>query len=407
MPLFVFALAVAYVPGVLSIGTVGRWALITIVGLPVLLVAAVEWFDWSRFETKLGVFLFAWIGASLFWSASPWDTLGLGLHWMALAGLFILAARSPDLTRTWIALALGITVSLPFVILQSFGYEPVWSYVHMGFSGIGGLFMGSNTLAEASTLALLLVLARGRWVYGLAPALCAVLSGRKEVVFMLAVAGVLWFVLERKRLWKIQDNSAAAWLIGITAVAAAINSGMLTTLSTLIAMKFGGTLDTSTAAMLTSSSVERLHIWADTTAKLSILGSGLGTYGLAFPNYYFAHDDALQLEFELGIGALAFFWIIGDAFRATVTRERVALAAFCASALVWAPLQDPTTATLAVVVAGFCCGERARISAAKPDGRTSDLSGAESPTHAPAAALRPLMGDNAVVPARPECSVGS
>lgn len=395
-----FGIAVAYVPGVLSVGIVGRWALITVVGLPALLIA-VEHFNWSLFETRVGVFLLAWVGLSLTWSVSPWDTLGSGLHWLALAGLFVLAASSRDLTSVWVAFALGVSVSLPFVILQSLGYEPVWSYVHMGFSGIGGLFLGSNTLAEASTLALILVLAQGRWVWGVAPALCAVMSGRKEVAFMLAAAGILWLVLEHKPLRKIQDNSAAAWLGILTFVGVMITSGLITTVAVLVALKLGVASDTTPAAEVwLSSSVQRIDIWADTLSKLSLFGTGLGTYGLVFPLYSFAHDDALQLEFELGIGSLPFFWVIGNAFRAEVTRERVALAALCASALVWAPLQDPTTAAIAVVLTGYCCGVCIRARVVELDRGAEDLHHFEYAEYVSPDTLRQVMGNSEVVPTR-------
>src|SRR5271154_2348507 len=90
LPVLVFLAMVGYVPGVASDSAVGRWSLLTVIGIPTILITAIERFDWSRTDTKLGVALAAWLAASQFWTVSRWDTAGASLHWLALAGVFVI-----------------------------------------------------------------------------------------------------------------------------------------------------------------------------------------------------------------------------------------------------------------------------------------------------------------------------
>ncbi len=114
---------------------------------------------------KLLTMLLGWMVLGLLWSVSPWDTLGCIVHWSALGVLFLWAMQQRDLTTMWIAFILGVTVSVPFVLLQNFGYHPVQDLARFGFEPLAGLFLLNNLVAELGALAVIVAYYRS-WYSG-------------------------------------------------------------------------------------------------------------------------------------------------------------------------------------------------------------------------------------------------
>jgi hypothetical protein len=277
--------------------------------------------------------LLAWVGVSLLWTVSPWDTAGSLLHWLALLGVGILASRIDARGKIWVGVALGVSVSLPFVLLQVLGYSPVRSLASVGFPGNAGLYLTDNVLAEVAVVAVVLMGTQRRWGLVVAPALCALLSGRSEVLLMLLAAGLVWTATRR--------YAFAALLIGAGLLLAVLLAGY----------------DPWPDSMHT-----RFQIWSVVVSNLSILGAGFGTFGTLLPVYGFAHNEPLQLMFELGVGSILVFGVVGYVFiRAPNAGDKAALAALAASGLVWAPLQDPSTSFLFVLLVGTLFGDIRRL----------------------------------------------
>jgi hypothetical protein len=327
-----FLVMIAYLPGVMSVSIAGRWGVITLVGLPALLT-------WGVPRASLGSFLvlslFGWVLLSFAWTTSSWDTLGSALHWAALFGLGLVASRLENRNWIWVAAALGVSVSLPFVLLQADGYALVWTLAPAGLpGGNAGLFLTTNVLAEVSTVAFVLMICQRRLLLAVAPAICAVLSGRAEVYLMLATVLLLSWQPTRKH-------------FGFVLIGAML---LFVTLA---------------AYNLVGPSMEmRMKIWGLTIAGSTFLGSGLGTFGTTFyPTHGFAHNELLQLIFELGIGVTFAVGLIAYALFNPSRHnfpDKLALAALLASGTVWGPLQDPATALLVSLLVGGLVGDRYR-----------------------------------------------
>src|SRR5581483_7099433 len=159
----------------------------------------------------------------------------------------------------WIALAVGISVSLPFVLLQTLGHMPVDSVAVVGLPGNVGLFYTSNVLAEVSTVAFSLMVVRGRYLLAALVLVCALLSGRWEVYLMLAAAGVAW-----PRTSKV--TLIALWCLAVTFCTATL-------------------LGWEIPASIRASMGERFQVWTDTVHYMDWLGAGFGTYGTVFSFY--------------------------------------------------------------------------------------------------------------------------
>lgn len=387
-----FLIEVAYLPGVLPVSTLGRWSVVTLVGLPTTLIFTVERFDWSRFEVRCLVGLFTWLVLSLLWSASPWDTAGYLLNAASLLGLGLLATRVEAPRLLWLGVALGALASLPVAFLEALGHPLRLSLVGSAFPEVvGGLFLGNSTLSEVGTVAALLMLLEKRWSLAILCGLTAALGARKEVGLMLLVAGLVWLVLTWGQ--RFSWRAAVSVLFG-----ASVFLGLTAWLTT-----YHGEL--TLLGQLHNAVAGRLEIWTNTARALNFLGWGPGTYAgvsSTFAGYGAAHNEYLQFLFELGFGSVFLFGLGGYAFatQGHIT-ERVVLSALGASALVWAPFQEPTTATLTVVLAGFLCGARARARSLASVRRADDLCNADWVEFVPATALRETSSDRKALALRP------
>jgi O-antigen ligase len=108
---------------------------------------------------------------------------------------------------------------------------------------------------------------------------------------------------------------------------------------------------------------QRVDLWADTIRGFKIFGNGIGSFEILYPlnavnidtvltRPKYAHNDLLQIGFDLGIGSLllvAFLWSI----LTIKCKEAYILYAFCIVSLFAFPLHNPVSAFLVCLVAGF------------------------------------------------------
>ena len=119
-----------------------------------------------------------------------------------------------------------------------------------------------------------------------------------------------------------------------------------------------------------SDSVQaRLEAWNTLTATLTIYGHGLGSIPEALPVIRHAHNDVLELFYQLGILSIPLFVLFSVGLS---TPNSDALWAFAILALVGFPLQNPLSAALGAVMLGDRLS--ARLSLRQPDylGRTAN-----------------------------------
>lgn len=350
-----FLVGVAYWPWAVSATTAGRWAVLAI-AVPVMLIGGGR--TRMGFGHWLGLALLLYAAASAAWSPSPWDTAGAVWQLALLAGTFMLAAEIRDIGPVLDALAGAIWVSVPFVVLQSFGIDVVETTDH----GDAGLFLNRDLLAEAAALALIGVAWRRRWILAAGPALCCALAGSRGVAVPLGVGLIAWAL---SRPWSIRSVLvvwAAAAIVLIIAVAAA------------------HLFDHDPRAI-----DARLAYWDLAWINLTWAGHGLGSFAAMAPTIEYVHNEPLQLVFELGAGAGLSAALVVYAVGTADPLGRALFLALGAECLFGFPLHAPLTAYLGAVLAGYLCGTRDRARWAQSMGRAYDASRARlAPAASPA-----------------------
>lgn len=312
-------LPISFIAGYTGATIPGQWPVLTIALLPALWKKAqFTFFHW------LGVAFLLYAFATFFWSSSKPDSV-YGL-WLALIwGLsFWYGTTSDSLVPLWKGLALGLSVSSAICIAFAFGFTPIPTFL----GGNAGLLFNTTTLAASAALVILGHLSEGLWLYipSLLPALY--LAHSRGGWLMLAVGLISRFV---------------HWYLSL--------------IITLVAGIYF-------LAALSSSDDARVHTWATAFHGLSPFGWGIGTFidvyyaigdHLIHPEY--AHNDYLQLWFELGLGALPIYCILAWALTRAQSKAWPVLVAFCTAELFYFPLYCPIPAFIACVVAGHLLRE--------------------------------------------------
>lgn len=262
---------------------------------------------------------FAWLpvaavlSLSLIWSPDRFVGLDLWWHFTLLAVVACCAPR--NLNPIFWAMAAGLSINSAFVMAQLMGYQPV---AHI--SGPSGLFLNSNI--ENTLVALVLVGLWNDWrSIFVAPWIALPLFAQPSRASLLAVvaAGGAW-------LWRY--NRAA----GI--VAGAVGLGALTIQVISPSHQF----DTS----------QRIAAWVELLQDVTVFGHGLGAYRFAYPEMEYAHNDYLQILYELGIPVFLMF--VGLVLWSC--RTSLVMVAFATEALFDFPLYCPATAFVAALCVG-------------------------------------------------------
>lgn len=331
---FSFALVIAFWPMVHGGYQSARWALVA-AGAP-LAATCVKMPDRSAGAT-LGLFLLGYATFSLVWTPDRYQGALTVLEWCFLGGAFYVGMSIAGLGPVIACAAAGLGVSMILAIMQAGGFDGIPQN-----TGPAGLFSNKNYLGEIVAMVLAGAVAlRMTWAIPLlAPAL--VLSECRGAWLGLAAA---CFVA----LWGWSRRCAVAVaLVGALAVGA----------YTLHRGWHHGDW--------TTRDMPRANLLADTVAGLTWTGSGVGSYYARFPSHIHrfdvlegrpahAHNDVLELVYDLGPGALLALLLVGFALLAPLQPERMILAAFLVEGLFGFPLHNPCTAALAALVLGRLC----------------------------------------------------
>lgn len=337
--LMTFAVSVAYVP-LPSYATAGRWAMIA----AFLIVAVWRISPRMTFGHLAGLAFLMWCIASFFWSYAPLDTINECFHLMLLAGVFLVASCERDLRRVTAALCMALLVSDLIAIGQMNGLNLV---NQMG--NPAGLFLNKDYFAQIAVPATILAIGYRMWAYVPAAAFGIVVTDSR-LALIAAIAGAL--VLMRR--WP-------AFFIAFTAGLASAAAFVY--------------FDSEDAARLISLN-DRLAFWQVTAANLSWVGYGFGSYPSLFPLWEHAHNEFLEVAFEVGvIGAGLLIAVFAYALRSSDDVARAAFVSLLVCCLGSFPLHLPTTAYLAALLAGYLCADPRRIRMAQSVRRVSSAIG--------------------------------
>ena len=321
-----FLATALYWPHVEGAVTTPRWALLAIV---------VPWFLHEQRLTAVhiagGAFL-AWAALTMLWNPAPLDGMGALLTLFVLAVCFCLGSQLSNLQPLYIGAALGITVSSIIAVVQFAGFHPL-----LTITPVSGLFANGDFMAEAAALVLVAVVSERIWwaVPGLLPAL--VLPFARGAALACAVALLVHF-RGRKGFW---------FLLCAVPVAVALYA--------LVKGDDGAIAD-------------RLFIWRSAFDGITLFGHGVGSFWSTFPLYdlrfvplrtpEFAHNEFLNVAFELGIVGLVLFAVFCLMLIGPLDTPRLVLIALLVESCFAFPLHEPTTAFLGMVVAGYAVWNR-------------------------------------------------
>jgi hypothetical protein len=340
--LFGLALTLAFVPWAYEDINCGRWA-IAWIGVAVLLwVATPQKAMWS------GIAFLAFACLSFMWAPVSLNAAGELLRWGLLAGAFIVgrSGYAEEISR---GAAWGMGISSALAIAQFLGWHPVNENIG---ATPGGLFGNRDHLGEAALVVIIPCLWKRRyWLASLSvPAIA--LSNSRSMMVAAAVVGVV-------SLWR--------WNRSIAICALVLGLGV-TGLSSLSHIK-------------QSSASNRLDIWEDTAAGLTLRGQGVGQFYNMYPAYAtrldtrhlrpeHAHNDWLEIAYEFGIVGLG----IALAFAAFVlagpfNEDSAVFLAFCVLGFFAYPLHNTVPALLGILAAGSVYRRRDLASLHNPDER--------------------------------------
>jgi hypothetical protein len=257
--------------------------------------------------------------------------------------LLILFQYPFDMQKVAMGVGFGILANSIVVLAQYGG----WTYIP-GLTAESGLFYNRNIAAESAAMGLVLVIGYRLWwlVPGFIPTL---VFGSRAPIIALGVCASLY-------LWRKSPWLSALTLMGGVSFVAIIMGGYGT-------LGHGGfqTFDV------------RVGVWLDTIPGLTIFGRGLGAFLVQFPIFQHhsdaltlrfenAHNDFLQLLYDLGIGAIALvITLFVQMWYAAKTPAWYALVVFLVEGCFGFPLYEPVTGALAVVCAGELFGFRLAV----------------------------------------------
>jgi hypothetical protein len=333
--MFALGLAVtaAYWPWLWSPAMVPKFAALSILA-PALLLYRQQPIPFTRAHLA-GAVLIGWAALSVIWSAVPLYSLnGLWLTVVLPAVCFCLGSQSPQLRPLFIGAGLGMAVSSAVAIGQLAGWVD-WPTINIP----SGLFLNKNFMAEAAALVLIWLIAERVWwlVPLVIPAIA--LADARGALLALGIGLAL-------ELWR-----RPSWLI----------AGLLVADMAL----FGMGIATHSAA----TTAERLDIWAESADDLGFFGTGIGSYGfmphqvLADGRVMHAHNDALELLYELGMIGLGLAALFVWELRGALNSARLVLIVFAVEACFAFPSHLPATLAIAAVAAGHAVRNRALVRA--------------------------------------------
>lgn len=343
---FSFLLTVAFWPGIPGMALTPRWALISVL-VPVGLLAIRSGHRISKYAAWVGSSLLAWAALSLLWTPSPWGGLFALMVLSWLAGAAVIGARIPDLRPIYLGMALGIGVSSLLIILEVLGVD----VLQVKTQARVGLFFNPNIVTESAVLVMVACLATRQWGASLLCLPAVVLTHSRGALLALGVTGMYW-----------------AWRRGAGTFVSAAAGVFLFVFLLALSNQRDESGFRANLAFNPKSVYDRINIWEDTARQLTWLGHGIGSFRVVFPSAPYktqdlvkgrtdhAHNDYLELAFDLGVVGLGLFVVLmGFAFmapEAPEAPEKMILLAFCVMGLVGFPVWMPVTGMLGALALG-------------------------------------------------------
>ncbi|MBZ5616226.1 MAG: hypothetical protein LAO23_19635 [Acidobacteriia bacterium] len=252
----------------------------------------------------------AYAGASLAWSPGdvPWAAALL----LSLALAYGLGLWLRDLYWLWFGYCVVLAANVPIAIaFKAFGLSDL--------SGIQGLFGNPNYLACALAMGVAGALSYRLWWYLPFGVVGLLLCQSRGAMLAAGVVGML-------ALWS--RFRATAMIVGLLSIYALLHF-------------------TETKSGYEASAVlQRLGIWQDTMNHFTIFGRGFGSFSTAYAAWpvhtnmtlilpQHAYNDAVELIFDLGIGAIPLWFAVAVALEGS--GPRLPLVAFLILSLAFFP----------------------------------------------------------------------
>lgn len=326
------AIMTTYIPGVIGFVSITSWAVMWLAMPLFILRCKIE----ITVIHVLGMLFLSYSALSLLWS--PHGMLEL-MQLLALASVFVWGSTLKDLKSVTKGLSIGLAFSSVLAIFQFLGFN---EFVYSGTVRPSGLFFNSNIFAEISGMVLLLILINKLWWY-IPVALPGLMVSSRAVILGLGVSLAMLTWSKSKILSFVILISS--WLIAYF-------------------ITFSNVLNINPATIGSNSTVsifQRLYVWEDMLAGFTIFGNGIGSFVFKFPEYNkhidgsvtlveYAHNDLLQLIFELGIGSIPLMFIV--ALLLMVKNDyKSAFIFFIVIGIFGFPLHMPITAFMFALVA--------------------------------------------------------
>ncbi len=337
------SLAVMFWPGMAGAAEPSRWALLAVVP------PAMLFFTKIRMTTThwLALALMVWTILSMAWASVFDDALNGMLEFAFCFAVFAIAAEIEEPGWFYSGAAIGLGVSTGIAMGQRLGYEPV--ITQFVGSGPSGLFVNPSILGESAVCIAVLMLARKQWWLTalVLPGLLLSQQRSSLIALICCITAMVW-------LWKRWLAIGALVFCGAAAMVLADKS--LTPWDSL---------------------AQRIDIWRDALTGVTFFGHGIGNFYAVFPFYEnftaneqgpawpiatHAHNDLLEVLFELGVPGFvltcAMAWSI---WKHAQLPERYGLAAIGITSLAGFPLHMPFTGAVAAYMAGVAVGGRGSL----------------------------------------------
>lgn len=318
-------MASLFIPAIGSASISPKWSILSLV-IPILWLRSEACFDRSLWRGCLVALLPV---LSIFWSPNVYEALNWVWVYFLMGALYV-AAPSLSIRAVYWGFCVGVSLSLPAIILQIFAY---WPFPEAS-SGPTGLFLNKNYMAEAALAALILAWHLRAFILMPALLVCFLAPMSRGAFIAAIVVLVVW-------MWpRVRAAAIAASLFSFSAFMCYIKTQPMPTLD------------------------HRLAIWRDTIEGLTFFGHGIGSFRTLYPYFAsrtdtyvsrpeFAHNEYLHLAFEHGIFAIVFVPFIWIALKRARETERLLLVAILVMAFFSFPLHLPTTAFIFAIAAGY------------------------------------------------------
>lgn len=317
--------SLCYVPGVTGAYIATQWPVLAVLMTFGLLRKG----PFTVFHA-FGLAFVAYAAMRLPFSPVPYASV-FGLWQTVIMGLCLWFGTTLTSTRELYAgLAAGAAVSSAVVVLQYLGWEPALMLATSTPDGItnttpAGLYVNPVQLGAVLVLIAVALASERMWLW-IVPLLPGIALAHSRGAWVALAVGLLGCYTRR------------LWIFGVVAVVGAFY--LLSPLS--------------------SSDEARMYIWHVAWANLTWLGAGPGVFytivllqdGIykLYPEY--AHNDALQLAFEYGLGAALPFVVFGYALWRTDAKEWPVVTAFVTLGCYSMPLFMPIVSFLGFVAVG-------------------------------------------------------